>query len=815
MIADKRPGDIADGNDAKRIRDGSMDGGCGGVILGGANPGVVSLPGLEAVYYLQQHLVGWAIGKGGATLREVEVAYGVKISTDQSTKDQGYSKMSICGEAMSVQAAAEHMNASLARAVVTSGSIEGRCGPFLLDAPPPPSEDRMVEDMRIEQHFVGWLLGKGGGVVREVEMTSGCKVSINQETRQHGYSRAIIHGTATQRLHAKVLIQESLERADARGGGPQGCGSGFTPSAFTPSAFTPSAFTPSAPERTGGVVHVPGCEPVFVASGSETGGGFRAPRPPPGSSQDFVYIEQKFVGWLLGRGGGVSREIEQESGCRLRVDQTTKHLGYSSVLLQGDPTQIEVAKAGVAKCLARVGGAPLSPDQVKYGLHSEGGDFLGGPTGKVTLHIEQQWIGWLVGKGGAVIQEIEKSTGSRLSLNQDCKNLGYSTCVITGNAHQAKAAQGMILEKIGRISGGSGVSIPSGEDGQLIDIGLANKTALFSVDDGNLGIQGGPVNLDFSHTNNSTSGGTGGDYSFGGGCGVGLGDSGLNTGGCTSDFGNTGVFSVNPTGNSIDNSYGAVGGTFGGGCADGSFGMNVGGLSNDNLSSAASNAGVDAQSLALAVQKVSAAVGDPALTAQLHSLLGIGSAASVGGCNTADSGITLPPKIGLTDQASPEEQVVELQLEQQWVGWLLGSRGKTVREIEHETGCRIGVDQSTKDLGYSVLRLSGTSDAIQRGQARIEASLAVAVPSMMQDTGPEVAHLPEEQMQVEQKKVGWILGKNGIVMKEIETKCGARISIDQSTKEMGYSTVKIRGGPTETQGARELIEEKLAQAGPR
>eukprot|EP00927_Polykrikos_kofoidii_P012426 TRINITY_DN1534_c0_g3_i1.p1 TRINITY_DN1534_c0_g3~~TRINITY_DN1534_c0_g3_i1.p1 ORF type:complete len:854 (-),score=184.78 TRINITY_DN1534_c0_g3_i1:95-2524(-) len=809
MLAEKRLGDNVEGNDSKRIREAGLDNGFGGIALGGLSPGDVSLPGVEAVYYLQQHLVGWAIGKSGATLREVEVAYGVKVKTDQSTKDQGYSKMLICGEPLSVQAAAEHMNASLARAVVgVTGTTDGKCGPFLLDAPPAPSEDRMVEDMRIEQRFVGWLLGKGGGVVREVEMTSGCKVSINQETRQHGYSRAIIHGTATQRLHAKVLIEESLERADARGGGPQGCGS----------------YAPLPPLQSGatnvGTVHVPGCEPVFVGSGGESGGGFR-PRP-AGSSQDFVYIEQKYVGWLLGRGGGVSREIEQESGVRLRVDQTTKHMGYSSVILQGDAAQIEVAKAGVSRSLLRVGGAPLSPEQVANGMSMGSSDFLGGPTGKLTLHIEQQWIGWLVGKGGAVIKEIETTTGSRLSLNQDCKNLGYSTCVITGNAQQTKAAQDMVIEKIGRISGGSGVSISAGEDGGLIDIGLANKTAIVPSGSGTFTL-GGPANLDFSGTSGDTFGtsggiigtnvGTTGDYSLGGGCGVGFGVSGLNPGGDTSEYANTGGYTVSPTSDSCGSNYGVFGD--GGGCGCGSFSNDVGATGSESLSAAANNVDVTPESLALAVEKVAAAVGDPALTAQLHTLFGFGSGTTVGGCNNDSSALALPPKVCQTEQTASDEQLVELQLEQQWVGWLLGSRGKTVREIEHETGCRIGVDQSTKDLGFSVLRLSGAPEAIQRGQSRIEASLALAVPAMMQTTGPEIAHLPEDQMQVEQNKVGWILGKNRIVIKEIETKCGARINVDQSTKELGYSIVKIRGGSTEMQAARQLIEEKLAQAGPR
>ena len=35
-----------------------------------------------------------------------------------------------------------------------------------------------------------------------------------------------------------------------------------------------------------------------------------------------------------------------------------------------------------------------------------------------------------------------------------------------------------------------------------------------------------------------------------------------------------------------------------------------------------------------------------------------------------------------TPQGLSPEEVLELQVEQRWVGWLLGQRGQTMREIE-------------------------------------------------------------------------------------------------------------------------------------
>merc|ERR1712066_516463 len=70
----------------------------------------------------------------------------------------------------------------------------------------------------------------------------------------------------------------------------------------------------------------------------------------------------------------------------------------------------------------------------------------------------------------------------------------------------------------------------------------------------------------------------------------------------------------------------------------------------------------------------------------------------------------------------------------------------------------------------------------------------------------------EEEMEVEQKVVGWVLGSKGVVLKEIEKQSGARISIDQTTKDMGYSVVRMSGSMESIDLARQLVSDKIAQA---
>jgi len=612
---------------------------------------------LEAEFYMEQRLVGWIIGRGGGTLKEVEQVYSVKVSLDQSTKEQGFSKLKVSGPATMVQQAAEHMNTSLARAVVGRGDMganSGAIGPFLMDTPPgvqgsgtydggDPTGADSYEELHIEQKFVGWLLGKSGSVIREIETSSGCKISLNQSTRNMGYTVAQLRGSSEQRQMARQLMEASLDRAKSQPGWDGGKGGGSWGGAG-------GGCAPSAALAFGGSVQ------------RWDGGG--------GATEELMQVEQRWVGWLLGKGGQLCKEIEQESGAKVSIDQSTKSLGYSTVRIAGEAASVEAGKARVLTSLQKVGGSPLSTTS-------------NGPQGMVTsgasmqVQVDQQWVGWLLGKGGTVVKEIEQAAGgAKVSINQESKGLGYSIATITGNQQQISAAFEQMADKLRRVN-------PSGDGLIPMPMGAA-----------------------------------------------------------------------------------------------GAAGNQLGGMDRN-------------------------------------------------------------------DHAQ-----VELQIEQKWVGWLLGSGGKTIREIEAETGCKISIDQSFKDMGFSTVRVSGSSMGIQMAQQRIQGSLSLVAPGggvLQQVGGPgeagaleaaaaglgpnaNVAEIEEvmrqiqaaggaegqqdSEMQVEQKCVGWLLGKSGIVLKEIEMQSGASIKIDQSTRDMGYSTVRIVGNWQTTANARQLIQDKIGQAHP-
>lgn len=612
---------------------------------------------LEAEFFVEQRLVGWMIGRAGSTMKEIESTYQVKVALDQSSKDLGYSKVRFGGPANAVQAAADHVNGSLARAAAgtnTDGSAP--VGPFLLDAPPGSDADPMYEEMQIEQQFIGWLLGKQGAVVREIENASGCKISINQDSRNQGYSKAQLFGRADERALASQLVQNSLDRARQHGGMSSLAG-GFSS------------------EGMGG-----GC--VGGIGGGLNGSG------PARIIEEGLQIEQRWVGWLLGKGGGVAKEIEQETGARVSIDQSTKDLGYSTVKISGEVSCVEIAKGRVSSSLQKVGGVPL-----------QGTTASGGSTGSTQIQIEQQHVGWLVGRGGQVVREIEMNTGCKISLNQESKDLGYSVATVTGDSQQVSSGYEQITEKIRQVDP----------------------------------VAAGPAIL------------------------------------------------------------GSMGG-----------------------------------------QDVPALQRPPGITLASQSQRGYSSQPQ----HISPPSITLPSH---RPQQPPPFMApsggsgailgssLELNVEQKWVGWLLGKGGKTMRDIEAETGATITMDQSSRDLGYSTVKVIGSSLGVQLAQQRIQASLDMASShpggggDAMQGAsigGCGGASQPEgfggdavgDLIQVEQRYVGWLLGKSGIVLKEIEQQSGAQVKIDQSTKDQGFSTVRIGGNAYTVQEGRRLINDKIAQA---
>jgi len=170
-----------------------------------------------------------------------------------------------------------------------------------------------------------------------------------------------------------------------------------------------------------------GVDPTFAAQLQQSAGLMGGEAGNITSEQ--LQIEQKWVGWVLGKGGMVCREVEAETGAQVRIDQGTKSLGYSIVHITGTHASVQAAKLRVFETLDKVGGRP--------GLNHT-----------AEFAVEQQWVGLLVGTRGTGIREVESASGAKVSISQETKDLGYSVVRITGSEQQITHASELINKKL-------------------------------------------------------------------------------------------------------------------------------------------------------------------------------------------------------------------------------------------------------------------------------------------------------------------------------------------------------------------------------
>eukprot|EP00416_Gambierdiscus_australes_P020502 CAMPEP_0171067194 /NCGR_PEP_ID=MMETSP0766_2-20121228/7858_1 /TAXON_ID=439317 /ORGANISM="Gambierdiscus australes, Strain CAWD 149" /LENGTH=207 /DNA_ID=CAMNT_0011523413 /DNA_START=6 /DNA_END=631 /DNA_ORIENTATION=- len=107
---------------------------------------------------------------------------------------------------------------------------------------------------------------------------------------------------------------------------------------------------------------------------------------------------------------------------------------------------------------------------------------------------------------------------------------------------------------------------------------------------------------------------------------------------------------------------------------------------------------------------------------------------------------------------------------------------------------------------YSIVHITGTHASVQAAKLRVYETLDKV------GGRPGLNHTAE--FAVEQQWVGLLVGTRGTGIREVEAASGAKVSISQETKEMGYSVVRITGSEQQITHASELINKKLELVNP-
>jgi len=206
--------------------------------------------------------------------------------------------------------------------------------------------------------------------------------------------------------------------------GAGGCGSPVVPGAASSSAIVPESQGYSAPG-----------DPATGQWGYSSPGD-----PPDDGSWDMVRIPNTSVGWLKGRQGAMMRDIEARSGCQVDIDQATKHMGYSTARMRGRYLQKKTACGFVIAEVMKV--LEQSGEQPEPGFPGHKWDF----------RVDSQYVGWVKGPQGKVVQDIQVKSSTRIDVDQNTRELGYATVKVFGTHEGVRIARALIATTLAKIT---------------------------------------------------------------------------------------------------------------------------------------------------------------------------------------------------------------------------------------------------------------------------------------------------------------------------------------------------------------------------
>ena len=136
------------------------------------------------------------------------------------------------------------------------------------------------------------------------------------------------------------------------------------------------------------------------------------------------------------------------------------------------------------------------------------------------------------------------------------------------------------------------------------------------------------------------------------------------------------------------------------------------------------------------------------------------------------------PTLAVDPAVAGGQELLVLEIAQDKVGQIIGSKGMIIQEIQTRSGARAYVNQDFPDGVNRQVNITGLPQQVKMAAELInliitQGPTAIHVNSMA--GGPVVTQMVE----CTQAQVGKIIGTGGATIKELQSKSGARIQIDQ------------------------------------
>ena len=242
---------------------------------------------------IEGSLVGLIIGRQGENLRRVESESRCRVQfVPPSGQNDQYRQCKITGPRAQREEAKEMINRIIQDRGMRGG---GRGGPDTgrdsRPGPPPsvpvPKDGDDSLQIMVPDRTVGLIIGRGGETIRDLQERSGCHINIVGENKSvNGLRPVNLIGTPAAARHAKELILEIVD-SDSRNGN------------------NPPANRGGRSDNFGG-----------GGPGGGPGGGHE-------KINDSIYVPSDAVGMIIGKGGETIREMQNNTGCKINVSQSS------------------------------------------------------------------------------------------------------------------------------------------------------------------------------------------------------------------------------------------------------------------------------------------------------------------------------------------------------------------------------------------------------------------------------------------------------------------------------------------------------------
>lgn len=262
---------------------------------------------------IESSLVGLIIGRQGENLRRIEADTNCRVQFLAATDGGPFRQCKISGP--------RHRRAEVKTAInrIIEDSGMGALN-RAQEKPRDPNkggatalrdgEDHM--QIMVPDRTVGLIIGRGGETIRDLQERSGCHINIVGESKSvNGLRPVNLIGTPEAAARAKDAIMEIVD-SDSRGDGQ-------------------AAAKPAA----GGRRDAPAPRDAGAGAGAGAGGFDKI--------NDVIYVPSDAVGMIIGKGGETIREMQNSTGCKINVNQSSG---------PGE-TQREIALIGSRDSIAR------------------------------------------------------------------------------------------------------------------------------------------------------------------------------------------------------------------------------------------------------------------------------------------------------------------------------------------------------------------------------------------------------------------------------------------------------------------------------